>query len=410
MSREVIIIGGGPAGMMAAYTAASSGKTVLLFDKNAVLGRKLRITGKGRCNITNDCDQNTLMQNIPRNGKFLYSAFSGFGTAEVVRFFEEKGVPVKTERGGRVFPVSDKAHDVAAALEEACKAAGVLIRKDTVTEIYVDDGTVTGVKTQTGHFTSDAVILASGGKSYSATGSDGSGYALAKKCGHTITDIRPSLIPIVSKDEACADMQGLSLKNVELSLWDSMSNGKKPIYKELGEMLFTHFGMSGPLVLSASAHIERFEEGRFYVSIDLKPGLSEQQLDARILRDFDKYKNRDFVNSLEELLPRKMIPIIVQRSEIPPLCKVNSVTKEQRKSLVQLLKGFTVSVDGFRPIEEAIITSGGIAINEVNPKTMESKLVRNLFFAGEILDVDGYTGGFNLQIAFSTGYTAGKSC
>lgn len=410
MSREVIVIGGGPAGMMAAYTAAKNGKSVLLFDKNENLGRKLRITGKGRCNITNNCDLTTLLQNVPVNGKFLYSAFSSFTTVDVIRFFEDNGVLVKTERGGRVFPVSDKAQDIAEALEECCRAATVLVRKDTVTDIFTADGFVTGVKTELGYFTSDSVIIATGGKSYSATGSDGSGYILAQKCGHTITTIRPSLIPIVSKDEACKDMQGLSLKNVELSLWDKESKQKKPIFKDLGEMLFTHFGISGPLVLSASAHIRNFQEGKFRVAIDLKPGLSKEQLDARLLRDFEKYKNKDFMNSLDDLLPRKMIPIIVQRSGIPPFCKVNSVTKAQRQALVELLKDYQISVDGFRPIDEAIITSGGVAVNEVNPKTMESKLMKGLFFAGEILDVDGYTGGFNLQIAFSTGYIAGNSC
>lgn len=405
---DCIVVGGGPAGMMAAYTAAKLSKSVLLLDKNELLGRKLRITGKGRCNITNDCDENTFLNNIPQNSRFLYSAINRFNTADVKRFFEDCGVPLKTERGQRVFPVSDKAADVANALADSCKGVGVKINSQEAVELLCENGAVVGVKTKEGRYSSKSVILATGGKSYPLTGSNGSGYKLAATAGHTISDIRPSLVPLVSKDEACGDMQGLSLKNVTVSLYDKTI--KKPIFSELGEMLFTHFGMSGPLILSASAHIREMEADRFYVKIDLKPGLDEAQLDARLLKDFLKFSNRDFVNSLDELLPRKMIPIIVTRSKIPPFTKVNSITKEQRRSLLQIIKGLIIKVDGFRPIDEAIITSGGVSVKEINPKTMESKLVSGLFFAGEIIDVDGYTGGFNLQIAFSTGFVAGESC
>lgn len=401
---DVIIIGGGAAGLMAAAIAASD-KKVLLIDKNERLGRKLLITGKGRCNITNDCDANTFMENIPTNPKFLYGAIHAFSTADVKDYFESKGVPLKTERGQRVFPVSDKAADVCNALVEDCKSNGVKIITARVSSILQDNGAVVGVKTDDGSvFGAASVIIATGGKSYPLTGSNGDGYSLASAVGHTIIEAKPSLVPIISDDEICADMQGLSLKNVQITLWDKQTG--KAIYKELGEMLFTHFGMSGPLILSASAHISKMEKGRYCIKIDLKPGLTAEQLDTRVLRDFTKFANKDFANSLGDLLPKKMIPIIVTLSGIPPLTKVNQITKEMRNALVTLLKGLTISVDGFRPIDEAIITSGGIKTTEINPKTMESKLLRGLFFAGEVIDVDGYTGGFNLQLAFSTAYLA----
>lgn len=404
---DVLIAGGGAAGLLAALTAARNGASVLLMERNERPGRKLLITGKGRCNLTNDCTIEEFMQNIPTNPKFLFSSLHAFSPQDTKDLLESLGVPLKTERGKRVFPVSDHASDIVEALTRGCQEAGVVIRQGRVEGILVDGGRAVGVLSGGKSIPALAVILATGGKSYPLTGSDGDGYRLAAECGHHITEIRPSLVPLVSKDESCADMQGLSLRNVELTLWDKAKN--KAVFRELGEMLFTHYGMSGPLVLSASAHIRPFEEGRWEVSVDLKPGLDEKQLDARLLRDFSEFINRDFANSLEKLLPRKLIPIVVQRSGIPPLGKVNGITREQRQSLVSLLKGIRFSVDGFRPIEEAIVTSGGVDVNEVSPKTMESKLLPGLYFAGELLDVDGYTGGFNLQIAFSTGFAAGQA-
>lgn len=409
MKYDVIVIGGGAAGMMSAYFAASKGKSVLIIDKNKLLGRKIRITGKGRCNVTNDCENAEFLRNIPTNSKFLYSAINQFSTLGTKKFFVDNGVELKTERGNRVFPVSDKAADIANALADACKNLGVKNIIDRVTNITTKDSKVTGVICKNNvAYESNSVIIATGGMSYPLTGSNGDGYELAKKLSHTITKIKPSLVSIISKDEACADMQGLSLKNVEVSLHDNQN--KKPIYKELGEMIFTHFGMSGPLILSASSHIKKLEPNRFTISIDLKPGLSEAQLDARVLRDFKQYQNKDFLNSLDKLLPKKLIPIVIMRSKIPPFTKVNSITKEQRKTLCSLIKSFMISVDEFSSIDESIVTSGGVDIKEINPKTMESKLVNGLYFAGEVIDVDGYTGGFNLQIAFSTGYVAGINC
>lgn len=408
MDFDVLVIGGGAAGLMAAYSAGKCGLRVLVAERNNILGRKLRITGKGRCNVTNDCDINTLMKNIPRNGKFLYSAFSRFSAEDTKNFFEQRGVPLKTERGNRVFPVSDKAADIVGALVTACEENGVVFKTEQADKILVENGAAVGIHCKSSNeYRADKIILATGGKSYPLTGSDGSGYALAQEVGHTITAIRPSLVALVSKDECCGDMQGLSLKNVELYLYKN--EDKKPLYSELGEMLFTHFGLSGPLVLSASAHIGDISKDKYYVKIDLKPGLDEQKLDLRIIRDFEKNKNKKFANSLDELLPRKLIPIIVMRSGINPLGQVNSITKEERRGLVSLIKGLKIEIDDFGPIDEAIITSGGVNVKEVNPKDMQSKLVRGLYFAGEILDVDGYTGGFNLQIAFSSGFAAGLS-
>lgn len=409
MNYDVIIIGGGAAGLMAASTAAMYEKKVLLIDKNDRLGRKLLITGKGRCNVTNDCDENEFIKNIPTNPKFLYSAINQFTTQDTKDFFENQNVALKTERGNRVFPVSDKAFDICEALINSCKNNNVKVKKARVTKILTNNGEVIGVKCDNDEvINASKVILATGGKSYPLTGSNGDGYILANNLGHTITEIKPSLVPIVSNNEICRDMQGLSLKNVEVSLIDKKNN--KVIFKELGEMLFTHFGVSGPLILSASSHIKAMEKDRFYFKIDLKPGLTNEQLDTRILRDFNKYANKDFLNGLGDLLPKKMIPIIVMLSKIPPFTKINQITKEMRKNLVDLIKGLVIEIDGFRPIDEAIITSGGVKTTEINPKTMESKLVNGLFFAGEIIDVDGYTGGFNLQIAFSTGYLAGINC
>lgn len=405
METDVIIIGGGAAGAMAGVLCSQRGRKTIIFEPNGKIGKKLLITGKGRCNVTNNCTPDELLKNIPRNPRFLYSAFSRFSSADTMELFEGFGVPLKTERGNRVFPVSDKAADIVSALDRNLKKNGVRIIKEKVTDIIVGDGVCKGVVAGGKQYFSQSVLLATGGKSYPLTGSDGSGYALAEKTGHTVTPLEPSLVPIVCSEKYCADMMGLSLRNVTLSLYD----GKKKIYSELGEMLFTHFGVSGPLVLSASSHISKMESGRYKILIDLKPGLSLKQLDSRIQRDFSENINRIFGNSLSKLLPAKLVPTAVRLSGIPGETKVNQITREERLAFAQLLKEFPLTVKGFRPIEEAIITSGGINIKEINPKTMESKLVQNLYFAGEIIDTDGYTGGFNLQIAFSTAFCAAEN-
>lgn len=405
METDVIIIGGGAAGAMAGVLCSQRGRKTIIFEPNGKIGKKLLITGKGRCNVTNNCTPDELLKNIPRNPRFLYSAFSRFSSADTMELFEGFGVPLKTERGNRVFPVSDKAADIVSALDRNLKKNGVRIIKEKVTDIIVVDGVCKGVVAGGKQYFSQSVLLATGGKSYPLTGSDGSGYVLAEKAGHTVTPLEPSLVPIVCSEKYCADMMGLSLRNVTLSLYD----GKKKIYSELGEMLFTHFGVSGPLVLSASSHISKMESGRYKILIDLKPGLSLKQLDARIQRDFSENINRIFGNSLSKLLPAKLVPTAVRLSGIPGETKVNQITREERLAFAQLLKEFPLTVKGFRPIEEAIITSGGINIKEINPKTMESKLVQNLYFAGEIIDTDGYTGGFNLQISFSTAFCASEN-
>lgn len=414
---DLLIVGGGAAGMMAAIQAAALGKKVLLLERNSRLGRKLLITGKGRCNVTNNCDLDTLMANIPRNPRFLYSAFHSFGPADTMEFFESRGLPLKTERGNRVFPVSDRAADVAAVLEKGLRNPNVTVRTGRAAELLLEDGRVLGGRCEDGtEYRAGAVLLATGGKSYPLTGSTGDGYALAEQAGHRIVPLAPSLIPVVTAEKDPREMQGLSLKNVTLTV---TRNGK-PVFSELGELLFTHFGVSGPLVLSASAHMageapEAQTEGAYAsmlrgkdyrMAIDWKPGLTPEQLDKRLLRDFGKCQNKDIINSLGELLPRKSIPVMLRRAGIPFETKVNAMTREQRRSLLEALKGFELTPVGFRPIEEAIVTSGGVDVREVNPKTMESKKVSGLYFAGEVLDVDGYTGGFNLQIAFSTGYLA----
>lgn len=402
MMTDTIIIGGGAAGCFAAVQAARLGKSVLVFEKNERLGRKLRITGKGRCNVTNNSTCEEHMKNIPVNSRFLYSAFSMFDADDTMSFFEELGVPLKTERGNRVFPVSDKADDIADALAYEMKRLGVKIMNKRVTKILIEDGVCTGVRAGGEDYRSDSVLIACGGKSYPNTGSTGEGYTLAEALGHTVTELKPSLVPLVSPDKYCTEMMGLSLRNVTLTLFD----GEKPIYSELGEMLFAHFGVTGPLVLSASSHIRNMQPNRYKLRIDLKPGLSPEQLDARIQRDFAENLNRDFVNGIRKLLPAKLIPVVVRLSGIPAEQKINGITKEQRRSFGELIKAFPVRISGFRPLDEAIITSGGISVKEINPKTMESKLVSGLFFAGEVIDVDAYTGGFNLQIAFSTAYAA----
>ena len=399
---DTIIVGAGAAGCTAAIFAARYGKSVLLFEPNEKIGRKLRITGKGRCNVTNNSPVEEHMKNIPVNNRFMYSAFSMFSAEDTMSFFEELGVPLKTERGNRVFPVSDKAEDIVGSLENELKKLDVKIIHKRVESLIIENGAVCGVKAQGREYKSSSVLIACGGKSYPLTGSTGDGYRLAESAGHTVTELKPSLVPIVSEDKFCAELMGLSLRNVTLKLYD----GEKVIYSELGEMLFTHFGVSGPLVLSASSHIRNMQKNRFKFVIDLKPALSPEQLDARIQRDFAENLNRDFINGIRKLLPAKLIPVIVRLSGISPERKINSITKDERRKFGELIKNFPVRVSGFRPIDEAIITSGGISVREINPKTMESKLVKNLFFAGEVIDVDAYTGGFNLQIAFSTAYSA----
>lgn len=399
-----IVIGGGPAGMMAAIAAAENGSQVTLLEKNEKLGRKLAITGKGRCNITNACEVEELFGNIPTNKNFLYSAFYGFTNADTINFFEENGVPTKVERGNRVFPVSDKAYDVVDALLLKLRRTGVRIVRDTAEEILTENGAVTGVKGQNGTYPCDGVVVATGGLSYAQTGSTGDGYRFAKELGHSVTKLYPSLIPIVT-EESTAALQGLSLKNAAITVKNPKG---KTVYTDFGEMLFTHFGLSGPMILSASGHLGADPAGARFI-IDLKPALSPEKLDERVLRDFGENSNRDFQNSLGALLPSKLIPYIVEKSEIPPHIKVNSVTREQRLGLVRLLKNLEFTAQSYRPLNEAIVTCGGVNVKEVNPSTMESKLVKGLFFAGEVLDVDAYTGGFNLQIAFSTGRLAGNN-
>ncbi len=403
---DLIVIGGGAAGLMAAGTAAENGKSVLVFDKNDKLGRKIRITGKGRCNVTNNCDNDTVIKSCVSSGRFLYSALSVFSPQDTMDFFEGLGVPLKTERGNRVFPESDNANDIANALEKWCKDLGVRFKKETVLDVLTEDGSVKGVKAQSGEYSSTAVLIATGGASYKATGSTGDGYKFAEKLGHSIKPITPSLVALTTQDDDCPKMQGLSLRNAEIKVFDTEKKNKV-IYEDFGEMLFTHFGVSGPVILSASAHMRDMKPGRFVISVNLKPALSEEQLDKRLLRDLEKNQNKNFGNSLSELLPQKMIDVVIKRSGIPAETKCNSITREQRKSLLDTLRDFRLTVNGFRSLNEAIVTGGGVNTKEINPKTMESKLVSGLYFAGEVMDVDAYTGGFNLQIAFCTGRLAG---
>ncbi len=408
-AKKVIVIGGGPAGIMAAGIAAHRGNSVVLCEKNDRLGRKLLISGKGRCNITNDTDIEGLIENTPGNGNFLYSAFYTFSNQDLIEFFMEFGLETKVERGGRVFPVSDSAKDVVAALMRFLNKNNVSIRTNSpVKSIQVDNDSVSGVELTDGTvLEADSVILAVGGMSYPGTGSTGDGYEMAKKLGHTITTLQPSLVPLVTKEEWVRDLQGLSLKNISVTF---KNNKGKEIYSDFGEMIFTHFGVSGPVILSASRHLLSYDFKDVKLSIDLKPALSEEKLDERVQRDFEKFSRKQFKNSLDELLPQKLIPIMIGLSEIDPYKPVHQITKEERKRLVSLLKHLEVTISAARPIKEAIVTAGGIKINEINPSTMESKKVKGLHFAGEIIDVDAYTGGFNLTIAFSTGYLAGMSC
>lgn len=403
--KSIAVIGAGAAGLAAAGCAASLGAHVTVFEGQNKTAKKLRITGKGRCNVTNDCEIQEFLQSVPRNPRFLYTALNEFSPRDTMEFFEQLGVPLKTERGKRVFPVSDKASDVVRALEKyAFPAAG--LRYERIKKLIVENGRVTGV-TGAKDCNFDAVIICTGGKSYPMTGSDGDGYRFAASAGHTVTQLVPSLVPIEAKGNICRRLQGLSLKNVALKIFSLKTD--KIIYEDFGEMMFAHFGLTGPMILSASSHMRDVPPDSCEARIDLKPALDEATLDARLLSDFSKYTNRDVVNSLSDLLPSKLIEPVIELSGIDPRKKVNTVTREERKALVTLLKGFTVKLSRFRPIDEAIITSGGVEVKEINPKTMESKLVKGLYFAGEVIDVDAYTGGFNLQIAFSTGMLAGKN-
>lgn len=402
---NIIVIGGGAAGLMAAGTAAEQGARVTLLETNEKVGRKLFITGKGRCNVCNNCDTQTVLQHVPVNPRFLYSALGCFSPTDVMAFFEDHGVPLKTERGNRVFPVSDKSSDIIDALFTWVKRLGVTIIQKTAESLAITDGRVTGVCAGGKTYHADRVIIATGGASYPQTGSTGDGYRFAREAGHTVVPPNPSLVPLVESGDTCREMMGLSLRNVQVTVYE----GEKQIFCDFGEMLFTHFGLSGPLILSASAHMRHFGSKEYRIEIDLKPALDEKTLDKRLLGDFDKYKNSDFINALGDLLPRKMIPTVVRLSGIDPHVKVNSITKAQRASLLHTLKHFTVQVSGKRPIAEAIVTTGGVSVREINPKTMESKKCAGLYFAGEVLDVDAYTGGFNLQIAWSTGRLAGLS-
>ena len=403
---RVAVVGGGATGMMAAIAAANMGADVTLFERNDRLGKKLRITGKGRCNVTNDCDRDAFLANVPTNPRFLYSALAAFTTADTKAFFENLGVPLKTERGNRVFPVSDKAIDVVVALKNGVRDAGVKVVNERVTSLLLRDGSISGVYTSR-PYDFERVIVCTGGKSYPLTGSDGDGYKLAVQAGHSVTRLLPSLVPITCKGNDCRAMQGLSLRNVGLTIKDNATG--KAVYRDFGEMMFTHFGLTGPMILSASAHLPDIAPDKYTAYIDLKPALDEKTLDARLLSDFAKYHNKDFANCLGDLLPQKMIDVVVARSGIDPHKKVNSITAQERRELVLLLKGFSVSLQGFRPIDEAIVTKGGVNVSEIKPASMESRIVSGLYFAGEVLDVDAYTGGFNLQIAFSTGHLAGES-
>ncbi len=428
---KVIVIGGGPAGILASYKASKEGNQVVLLEKNNIIGKKILVTGKGRCNFTSSVPMSEFISNVPGNGKFLFSAFENFTNEDIIHLLEENGVKGKEERGNRMFPTTDRAEDVRKAFENLLRKAKVDVRLgETVTKIKtidlesnIKENEALGKKkyqekkaveviTNKNSYKADKIILATGGMSYPGTGSTGDGYRLAKELGHSITDIRGSLVPLEADASLCPNMQGLSLRNVGVKIIDKQIN--KTIYEDFGEMLFTHFGVSGPTILSASSHLirykdidEKIKKGEIYLKIDLKPALSEEQLDARLIRDFEEFKNKRFKNSLEKLLPGKMIETIVEVSKIDPEKQSNSITKEERQGLVKLLKNFEIRIDGFRPVEEAIVTAGGISIKEIDPKSMESKLVKNLYFAGEIIDVDAYTGGFNLQIAYSTGYSAG---
>lgn len=413
---KVIVIGGGPAGIISAISASKRGDKVIILERNKALGRKLLITGKGRCNITSALDINEFIQNVPGNGRFLYSAFQSFTNIDIINLLKENGVEVKEERGTRIFPVSDKAEDVLNAFIKEIKKCNIEVMTGVrVKKILVKENMAIGVETEAKNkILADKVILATGGKSYSITGSTGDGYEMARELGHNIIKVQGSLVPLEAEPRICQNMQGLSLKNVKIIIKDVSSN--KNIYEDFGEMLFTHFGVSGPTILSSSAHLLRYrnikellKNNSIKLYIDIKPALTLEELDLRVRRDFEEFKNKEFKNSLDKLLPKKMIKEFIARTNIDELKKVNEITKQERKRIVELLKRFDISINGFRPVEEAIITAGGIDTKQIDPKTMESKIIKGLFFAGEIIDVDAYTGGFNLQIAYSTGYVAGNN-
>ena len=404
-SNNVVVIGGGAAGMMAAGTAASKGCRVTLLEPNGKLGKKLFITGKGRCNVTNNCASDEVLKNVPVNPRFLYGALAGFSPQDAMAFFEAHGCLLKTERGNRVFPVSDQAGSVIDALRRFLKETGVRIVWERAVSIEAADGAVSGVRTEQGFYPADRVILATGGCSYPATGSTGDGYKMAAALGHTIIEPRGSLVPLVEKGHVCASMQGLALKNVEVKLLDAKG---KCVFQDFGELLFTHFGLSGPVILSASCHMARGKDG-YRVAIDLKPALDEKTLDARLLRDFAEFQNKDLANAMTKLLPHSMITPVIRMAGLDPQQKVNELKKGERRALLETMKRFVIAIASCAPVEQAIVTSGGVKVSEVSPKTMESKLVRGLYFAGEVLDVDAYTGGFNLQIAWATGRLSGSS-
>lgn len=413
---KVIVVGGGPAGMMAAITAAEKRNDVTIIEKMPMFGKKLLITGKGRCNITSSLYMSEFIKNTPGNGKFLYSAFQNYTNQDIIEFLKKQGLEVKEERGNRIFPVTDKSVDVLNCFRKRIDELKIKYKLNTkVEKVLIKNNEVIAIRTNRDIIQTNKIILATGGKSYPLTGSTGDGYKIAKDIGHTIVTIKPSLVPMeVYEKEMCKKLQGLSLKNVGIKIIDN--DRKKIVYEDFGEMIFTHFGISGPTILSGSAHLVKYKDIDYLlkkkyveIKIDLKPALTEEQLDDRILRDFSEVKNKQFKHSLGKLLPQKMIPVIIELSKIDVNKKVNEVTKEERKKLVQLLKNFTITIKDFRPVEEAIITCGGINTKEIDPKTMESKIIKGLYFAGEIIDVDSYTGGFNLQIAYSTGYTAGAN-
>lgn len=407
MKNKVVVIGAGAAGLMAAGTAGELGAEVILLEKNKKVGRKIAITGKGRCNLTNYCDVQTFISNVPTNGKFLYSALNNFSPYDTVGFFNGNGLETKVERGNRVFPVSDRALDVVDTLHGFVTDRGVKIINGSAEALIIKDGQVKGVKTESEKIMCDKAIVCCGGLSYPLTGSTGDGYRLAKQAGHSIVKPKPSLVPMESTDSCCKEMQGLSLKNISLKIVEEKT--EKTVYSDFGEMLFTHFGMSGPVILSAGANMDDPQKTAYYAEIDLKPALGFEQFDARLLRDFSENINRDISNSMSRLLPKKMIPVVLKRWGVSFDKKCNSITKEERHKLLEIIKGFRVQIKSFRPIEEAIVTSGGVAVSEISPKTMESKLCKGLYFAGEVIDVDAYTGGFNLQIAWSTGRLAGEN-
>lgn len=405
--KRVCVIGGGAAGMMAAISAAENGASVTLVERNERCGKKLHITGKGRCNVTNACDIREFMNNVPTNPRFLYSALAAFSTEDTVSFFESAGVPLKVERGRRVFPVSDRADDIVSAMTRKLDECGVKTVHGRACALCASDGRIVGCRVGERVLEADAVIVATGGKSYPRTGSEGDGYALAESVGHSVTPLVPSLVPLTSKSKICPSLQGLSLRNVALTVTD-VANGKT-VYDDFGELMFTHFGMTGPMILSASAHLSDIGTGRYEAHIDLKPALDVHELDTRVLADFAKYANRDFINALSDLLPAKLIPVVIGLSGIDGRKKVNSVTRAERGALCAVIKDLRIRIDGFRPIDEAIVTKGGITTKEIDPRTMQSKLCPGLYFAGEVIDVDAYTGGYNLQIAFSTGALAGRN-